>query len=168
MVHVAFSDDQLKPSRSWRRAVDPYPGSAIDPASLKVTGIDPNDPGRGAVDEKLALQEMFTDIRQEMKTAGCGRAILVAHNAAFDQGFLTTAVLRNQLKRSPFHPFSFIDTASLAVVALGHNVLGEACRRAGISFDAARAHNALYDAERTAELFCRLVNDWPAAAVTQP
>jgi len=164
MVHVALREGQLVPSRSWRRAVHPYPGSGIDPASLKVTGIDPNDPERGAIDEKTALQEMFQDIRREMKAAGCGRAILVAHNAAFDQGFLSTAILRNQLKRSPFHPFSFIDTASLAVVALGHNVLSEACKRAGISFDSAQAHNALYDAQRTAELFCNLANRWPAGA----
>lgn len=161
MVHVSFADGELRPSRSWRSAVDPYPGSAIDPASLKVTGIDPEDPERGAVAEKVAFDEMFSDIRQEMKAAGCQRAIMVAHNAAFDQQFLAAAVLRNEIKRSPFHPFSFIDTASLATVAYGHNVLSEACHRAGIGFDNGRAHNALYDAERTAELFCSIVNAWP-------
>jgi ribonuclease T len=70
---------------------------------------------------------------------------------------------RNNLKRSPFHPFSFIDTASLAAVAFGHTVLSEACLRAGIEFDATRAHNALYDADRTATLFCEIVNLWEAS-----
>jgi len=167
MVHVAFTETGLHPTRGWERAVEPYSGSLIDPASLKVTGIDPNDPDRGAVAEKAALEEMFSDIRKEMKSAGCQRAILVAHNAAFDQQFLATAVLRNSLKRSPFHPFSFIDTASLATVAFGHNVLSEACNRAAISFDNARAHSALYDAERAAELFCQIVNRWPLAAADQ-
>jgi ribonuclease T len=40
-------------------------------------------------------------------------------------------------------------------------VLSEACARASIAFDPAQAHSALYDAERTAELFCRIVNAWP-------
>jgi ribonuclease T len=160
MVHVGFNGDRLEPTRGWRKAIQAYPGSSVDPASLKVTGIDPDDPERGAVDEKIALQEMFTDVRQAMKEANCQRAILVAHNAAFDQQFLTVAVARNALKRSPFHPFSFIDTASLAAVAFGHTVLSEACKRAAIDFDNSRAHSALYDAERAAELFCEVVNRW--------
>jgi ribonuclease T len=162
MVHVGFDENRLAPTRGWRKAVQPYAGSSIDPASLKVTGIDPQDPERGAIAEKTVFQEMFTDVRGAMKDAGCQRAILVAHNAAFDQQFLTMAVLRNELKRSPFHPFSFIDTASLAAVAFGHTVLSEACKRAGLEFDSAREHSALYDAERAAELFCEVVNRWPA------
>jgi len=160
MVHVAFDGQELKPSGRWRRAVNPYPGSSIDPASLKVTGIDPEDPARRAVDEKQALQEMLANVRRALRQQGYQRAILVAHNAAFDQQFLTIAVARNQIKRVPFHPFSCIDTASLAAVAYGHTVLSEACARADIPFDASRAHSALYDAERAAELFCRVVNGW--------
>ena len=161
-VHVGFSGHKLVPGERWQRAVAPYRGSTIDPAALKVTGIDPDDPGRNAVSEKEVLREMFAGIRRQMKAAGCQRAIMVAHNAAFDQQFLATAVARNQLKRNPFHPFSFIDTASLAAVAYGHTVLSEACARAGIAFDTASAHSAIYDAERTAELFCRIVNRWQA------
>jgi ribonuclease T len=157
---VGFSDGQLIPTSRFRKAIHAYPGSSIDPASLKVTGIDPEDPERGAVEEKTALQEMFTDVRAAMKVAGCQRAIMVAHNAAFDQQFLSVAVERNGLKRNPFHPFSFIDTASLAAVAFGHTVLSEACKRAEIEFDNSRAHSALYDAEQTARLFCEVVNRW--------
>ena len=36
----------------------------------------------------------------------------------------------------------------------------EACHRAGIAFESSRAHSALYDAEKTAELFCDIVNRW--------
>ena len=160
MVQVAFSDGNLTPEHPWQRAVTPYEGSLLDPAALKITGIDPDDPGRGALDEADVLREMFSEIRRRMKVFGCQRAVLVAHNAAFDQQFLNLAIDRNQIKRSPFHPFTFIDTASLAMVAYGHTVLSEACGRAGIEFDAARAHNALYDAQRTAELFCSIVNRW--------
>ena len=159
-VEVVFAEGQLVPGERWQQAVTPYPGSSMDPAALKVTGIDPDDPTRGAIDEADAFREMFRLIRKAMKREGCQRAILVAHNAAFDHQFMRLAYERNSLNRSPFHPFSFIDTASLAAVAYGHTVLSEACSRAGIPFEASRAHSALYDAEKTAELFCSVVNRW--------
>lgn len=159
-VQVRFEDGRLIPGERWCRAVHPYPGGALNPAALKVTGIDPLDPDRAAIAEAEALRELFGQVRQAMKVAHCQRAILVAHNAAFDQQFLNRAVARTQIKRNPFHPFSFIDTASLAAVAYGHTVLSEACARADIGFDRDQAHSALYDAERTAELFCAVVNAW--------
>ena len=159
-VEVVFQDGQLARGERWVQAVAPYPGSSLDPAALKVTGIDPDDPERGAIDEADAFREMFRLVRRAMKREGCQRAILVAHNAAFDHQFMRLAYERNNLNRSPFHPFSFIDTASLAAVAYGHTVLSEACSRAGIPFEASRAHSALYDADKTAELFCTIVNRW--------
>jgi ribonuclease T len=159
-VQVCFDEDRMVLGASWQQAVEPYPGGVIEDASLKITGIDLEDPNRDAVPEQEALQDMFRRIRHTMKHEGCQRAILVAHNAAFDQQFLTKAVERQQVKRNPFHPFSFIDTASLAAVAYGHTVLSEACARAQIPFDPDQAHSALYDAQRTAELFCAVVNDW--------
>lgn len=159
-VQVRYVGARLEPGERWQRAVHPYPGGVLNPAALKVTGIDPLDPERNAVGEAEALRELFRQVRQAMKQHGCQRAILVAHNASFDQQFLNRAVTRTQVKRNPFHPFSFIDTASLAAVAYGHTVLSEACARADIGFDRDRAHNALYDAERTAELFCAVVNAW--------
>jgi len=39
-------------------------------------------------------------------------------------------------------------------------VLAKACMQAGIAFDSKEAHSALYDTERTAELFCYIVNRW--------
>ncbi len=162
MVLVDFDGGRLTLSESWCQAVAPYAGSRMDPAALKVTGIDPEDPDRGAIDEAEAFRELFRRVRRAMKAAGCTRAILVAHNAAFDQQFMLEAFDRCSLNRSPFHPFSFIDTASLAAVAFGHTVLSESCARAGIEFEASRAHSALYDAEKAAELFCAVVNGWQA------
>jgi ribonuclease T len=159
-VQVRYEGVRLALGSRWRRAVHPYPGGVLNPAALKVTGIDPLDPRREAVAEAEALRELFREVRQALKREHCQRAILVAHNAAFDQQFLNRAVMRTHVKRNPFHPFSFIDTASLAAVAYGHTVLSEACARAAISFDRDQAHSALYDAERTAELFCAVVNAW--------
>jgi ribonuclease T len=38
--------------------------------------------------------------------------------------------------------------------------LAKACLQAGIEFDNKEAHSAAYDAERTAQLFCTIVNVW--------
>jgi ribonuclease T len=159
-VQVRFEGGRLVPAEQWHSAVEPFPGGVSSPASLEITGIDPDDPHRQAVPEGDALRALFRLVRDAKKREGCTRAIMVAHNAAFDQQFLNRALLRTRIKRNPFHPFSVIDTASLAAVAFGHTVLSEACTRAGIEFDPERAHGALYDAGRTAELFCAVVNGW--------
>ena len=101
---------------------------------------------------------MFKPIRKAQKEAGCQRCILVGHNATFDHGFVMAAAERANLKRNPFHPFVTFDTAALAAVFLGQTVLIKACQAAGIEFDNKQAHSAVYDTERTAELFCYMVN----------
>jgi ribonuclease T len=138
--------------------VKPFEGSRLDPASLEVNGIDPWHPLRPAIDEADALQRIFREIRTAIRSHGCRRAVLVGHNAAFDLGFLNAAVERTGIKRNPFHPFSCFDTATLAGAALGQTVLAKAAQIAGIGFDAASAHSAAYDAERTADLFCQICN----------
>jgi ribonuclease T len=95
-----------------------------------------------------------------VKSNHCNRAILVGHNAHFDAGFLNAATERLGLKRNPFHPFSHFDTATLAGLAVGHTVLARACGLADIPFDNNEAHSAEYDANKTAELFCLIVNRW--------
>ncbi len=155
-----WQDNTLSLAEVHTWQVNPFPDATVDPASLRVTGIDLDDPERAALDEKIVLGEFFKCVRRAMKNAECHRAIMVAHNASFDHGFLNAACLRTGMKRSPFHPFSSLDTASLAAVAYGHTVLNEACRRAGLHFDASKAHNAAYDVERTAQLFCLMVNSW--------
>ncbi len=82
----------------------------------------------------------------------------MGHNSFFDQGFLNAAAERTDVKRNPFHPFSSFDTATLAGLVYGQTVLAKACEAAGIPFNQRDAHSALYDATRTAELFCSMVN----------
>jgi ribonuclease T len=138
--------------------VQPFEGARLDPASLSVTGIDPHHPLRPAIPERDALQRVFREVRHAERAYGCRRAILVGHNAAFDLGFLNAAVARAQVKRNPFHPFSCFDTATLAGAALGQTVLAKALNVAGLEWDAGSAHNARYDAERSADIFCLVCN----------
>jgi len=142
--------------------VEPFAGANLEKKALEFNGIDPYSPLRGALPEREALQEIFLPIRHAVKEHGCQRAILVGHNAFFDLGFINAAVKRSAIKRNPFHPFSTFDTVSLAGVALGQTVLAKAAKAAGIEWDGSKAHSAIYDAEGTAELFCRIVNAWPA------
>lgn len=149
---------QLKPGETHSYHVKPFEGANIEPASLAVNGIDPFHPLRPALDETDALQRIFAEVRKAIRHHGCKRAILVGHNAAFDLGFLNAAVARTDIKRNPFHPFSSFDTVTLAGAALGQTVLAKAAVVAGLDWDSASAHSAAYDAQRTAELFCRVCN----------
>ena len=140
--------------------VTPFEGSNIDPKSLEVTGIDLDHPLRMAVNETAALGKIFTPIRKAIKAAGCNRAVLVGHNAHFDLGFVNAAVERTGIKRNPFHPFSCLDTVTLSALAYGQTVLARAIAEAEIEWDNSRAHSAMYDTEKTAELFCKIHNTW--------
>ena len=142
--------------------VEPFEGANLEPAALEFTGINPLSALRGAVPEKDAMAAIFSAVRAEVKRTGCQRAIVVAHNASFDQGFMNQAAARCNLKRNPFHPFSSFDTATLAGLVYGQTVLARACAAAGIAFNNKEAHSVIYDCERTAEVFCDIVNRWPA------
>ena len=137
----------------------PFEGAILDEASLAFNGIDPFQPLRFALDEKDALQNLFAPINQVLKQTKCQRAVLVGHNAWFDLLFMKEAVKRTGLK-SPFHAFTCFDTASLSGLVYGQTVLAKAAYAAGIKFDTKEAHSAIYDAQKTAELFCAMLNTW--------
>ena len=151
----------LVPGPATSAHVVPAPGTAIDPQSLEVTGIDIDHPFRFAKPEREALDHVFAAVRAAVRRHGCQRAILVGHNAHFDLNFLNAAVARSGHKRNPFHPFSVFDTVTLAGVAYGQTVLARAVQAAGFDWSSEDAHSAVYDAEQTAKLFCKIVNAWP-------
>ena len=148
--------------------VEPFPGANLDQESLEFTGIDPYHPFRMAKPEQEALEHIFKPVRRAIKESGCNRAILVGHNAAFDLSFLNAAASRTGIKRNPFHPFSTFDTVSLAALAYGQTVLARAVKAAGFDWDSEKAHSAVYDTERTADLFCAVVNRWNEFSLQQP
>ncbi|MDO6477883.1 ribonuclease T [Alteromonas sp. 1_MG-2023] len=159
----------LHPDKTVHHHVIPFEGANLEPAALEFNGIDPHCPLRGALDEADVMKDVCKQIRKLQKDADCQRSVIVAHNATFDQSFVNAAIARSNIKRTPFHPFVSFDTTTLAGLAVGQTVLVKACREAGIAFDQSEAHSALYDAERTAELFCYIVNrykhlgGWPVA-----
>jgi ribonuclease T len=152
------ADGDLCRAETTRYHVLPFEGANMDAASLEVNRIDPHHPLRPAIPERDALRRIFRDVRAEISAAECSRAILVGHNAQFDLSFINEAVTRTGIKRNPFHPFSIFDTATLAGVAFGQTVLARAVAAAGLEWDPEAAHSAVYDAELTADLFCKIVN----------
>ncbi len=140
--------------------VKPFEGANLEPASLEVNGIDPFHPLRIALPEKEALQKIFKPIREHIKLNKCTRAILVGHNAFFDLGFINAAVERTKLKNNPFHPFSNFDTVTLGALAYSQTVLSRIVEAADIEWDNSSAHSAVYDAEKTAAVFCDVMNKW--------
>ncbi|MEX0451748.1 ribonuclease T [Spiribacter sp. 218] len=162
LVHME-ADGTLYRGETHTHHVQPFEGANLDPKSLEFNGIDPDHPLRMAIPEDEALRQIFAPIREQIRATGCNRAVLVGHNAWFDLGFLNAAVNRCAIKRNPFHPFSCFDTATLSGLAFGQTVLARGIAAAGIEWDAREAHSAIYDAEKTAELFCNIVNRWDAA-----
>ena len=55
-----------------------------------------------------------------------------------------------------------IDTVTLAGMAYGQTVLSRAVQAAGIEWNGDEAHSAVYDTQKTAELFCKILNRWGA------
>ncbi|HAT8180364.1 TPA: ribonuclease T [Legionella pneumophila] len=149
----------LKRESSYFEHILPFPGAELDQKSLEFNQIDPYQPLRFAVDEQTALERLFKPIHDLLKKTRCQRAVLVGHNAWFDLLFIKAAIKRTGIK-SPFHAFTCFDTATLAGLIFGETVLAKAAQAAGLHFDSQEAHSAIYDAEKTADLFCFMINKW--------
>ena len=103
----------LEVGETYRYHIEPFEGLVVEQESLDFTKINLSHPLRNAITEKDALDELFKIINTERTANGCSRAILIGHNAHFDHSFLTEAISRNNLKKSPFHPFSVLETVTL-------------------------------------------------------
>lgn len=146
------------PGELYSANILPFSGSIINEANIKFLGIDPFDKNRNPQDEAEAILPMFKAVSKAVKAAHCKRAILVGHNGHFDLGFINAVAERIGKKKNPFHPFSVLDTASLAGLVYGQTVLAKACRAAHLDFDDHAAHGAAYDAQMECRLFCSLIN----------
>ncbi len=90
--------------------------------------------------------------------AFCGDAVIVAHNADFDMGFIQTNMERLGLQREDGGSFTYIDTVGIArflLPALNRFKLDTVAKTLGIRLD--NHHRAVDDAECTAHIFTRFV-----------
>ena len=147
---------------TYRYHINPFENLIVEEKSLEFTKINLDHPLRDAKSEKEALQDLFKVINVTKNKYECSRAILVGHNAHFDSSFLNAAAKRNNIKKTPFHKFSVIDTVSLGVLATGQTVLARICDELDIYYDSNEAHSAAYDSDVTAKVFCEIINKYDA------
>tara|TARA_B100000768_G_C11183098_1_gene333838 strand:- start:360 stop:944 length:585 start_codon:yes stop_codon:yes gene_type:complete len=157
---IEEENDELIVGQTHRFHINPFEGSIVEEESLQFTKIKLDHPLRNAVSENDALKELFNIINLARNKYECSRAILVGHNAHFDSSFLNAAVKRNDIKKSPFHPFSVLDTVTLGALATNQTVLARICESLEIDYDPKEAHSAAYDSDVTAKVFCRVINDF--------
>ena len=150
----------LEVGETYRYHIEPFEGLVVEQESLDFTKINLNHPLRNAITEKEALDKLFKIINTERTANGCSRAILIGHNAHFDHSFLTEAISRNNLKKSPFHPFSVLDTVTLGALHTKQTVLARICDVLKIDYDSKQAHSAAYDSDITAKVFCKIINEF--------
>jgi DNA polymerase-3 subunit epsilon len=110
----------------------------------------------GISGEFLADKPLFGEIADEL-IAFIGDAPIVAHNAAFDLGFINAELERS--KRSILPRDRLVDTLLLARRKYpgGQNRLDDLCARFGIDNSHRSKHGALLDAELLAEVYLELI-----------
>ena len=170
VLEIAVVFLSVEETGGWQRDrtlnfhVEPFHGANLDRRALDFNKIDPSHPFRHEIaqTETEVLSAIKEEVGDELIRCSCSRAILVGHNASFDLSFLNAAVGRVGIKGFPFHSFSTFDTATLAGLVFGQTVLARAMAAAGFEWDVLQAHSAAYDAEGTADLFCKIVNKWDA------
>ena len=170
LLEVAFVFIDYDELRGWQRVatenyhIEPFENSNIDRDALNFNKIDPNHPFRFAVDERTFFEDIKKKLLTHLAQVDCKRAILVGHNASFDLSFINAALKRNKILKFPLHSFSSFDTATLSGVFFGQTVLARAMSSAKLKWNPSQAHSAIYDAEGTADLFCKILNLWDSCS----
>lgn len=125
------------------------PGRPVSADTVRITGI---------TDDMLQGQPGFAapDVADTF-LAFVGEATLVAHNAAFDRGFLNAELVRSG--RPPIPEARWIDTVALARKRFpgAPASLDALCRRFDISLESRTLHGALLDAQLLAAVYLELL-----------
>ncbi len=132
-------------------------GRKVHPEALAVHGLS---------DEFLADKPSFAEIAGDLLEF-MGDAILIAHNATFDLGFVNAEFGR--LRQPLIAPERIVDSLMLArrKHPMGPNSLDALCRRYGIDNSRRTKHGALLDSELLAEVYIELVGGKQAALILE-
>jgi DNA polymerase-3 subunit epsilon len=137
-------EDLMPTGRTFHRFINPE--RLIDPDAIRVHGI---------TDDKVRDAPVFRLVAEEL-LAFVGDAPLIAHNAAFDRGFINHELGLCGLGELP-EP-RWIDTLKLAQARFPGmaNSLDALCRRFKISLVERTLHGALIDARLLADVYLEL------------
>jgi DNA polymerase-3 subunit epsilon len=142
--------------RTFHTYINPG-GRHVHPEALRVHGI---------TDEFLTDKPVFSAIANDFLEFAHD-AMLVAHNASFDMGFLNS-----ELRRLGFNVIGderVVDTLALARSRhpMGPNSLDALCNRYGIDNSRRNKHGALLDSELLAEVYMEMTGGRQAALVLE-
>ncbi|MDP8915779.1 MAG: DNA polymerase III subunit epsilon [Pseudomonadota bacterium] len=137
-------EDYIPTGRTFYKLINPE--RPIDPDAERVHGI-------GAA--MLADKPRFAEICEDL-LAFIGDAVVVAHNAAFDRGFINAELAR--LGRTATPEEQWVCTFQLAQKRFPgmYNSLDALCRRFRISLSEREKHGALIDARLLASVYLEL------------
>ena len=138
--------------RTFHHYISPQ-GRAVHPEAQAIHGIG---------DADLVGKPVFGEIAADLLDFLDG-AMLVAHNANFDIGFLNAEFGRLGMPR--VDPGRVVDTLAIArrKHPMGPNSLDALCRRYGIDNSHRTRHGALLDSELLAEVYIELIGGKQAA-----
>jgi DNA polymerase-3 subunit epsilon len=142
--------------RTFHHYINPQ-GRQINAEAQAVHGISAAD---------LAGKPIFEVIAEEFLSFIDG-AKLVAHNAAFDIGFINAEL--DRLGHPPVGLERVVDTLAIArrKHPMGPNSLDALCRRYGIDNSRRTKHGALLDSELLAEVYVELVGGKQATLILE-
>ncbi len=125
------------------------PGRAVSEATIRITGITDADLVDKPTFEDPTIVDAFLDF--------VGDAILVAHNAKFDRGFLNMELKR--CGKAPIPEDRWIDTVAIARKKYpgAPASLDALCKRFDVNAEARTYHGALLDSQLLAEVYLELL-----------
>ena len=125
------------------------PGRSVSDATIRITGITDDDLKDQPSFEHPTIVDAFLDF--------IGDAILVAHNAKFDRGFLNMELER--CGRSPIPEARWVDTVAIARKKYpgAPASLDALCKRFDVNSEARTFHGALLDSQLLAEVYLELL-----------
>ena len=153
---IAFQGEDFKEIGRFSTFIAPYGGMVYEPKALEITGITMD-----MIYSGLQLKEFIKQITVFLKSAkrkGRLKPVLIAHNAAFDQGMLEFAFHCAEQNHYTLVDPIFLDTlhwSRLKDADKTVHKLSVACERSGIEI--VNAHRAMDDVEATKQLFTQYV-----------
>ena len=146
MIEIGMVElkDLIPTGRVFHTLINPE--REIDPGAIRVHGI---------TDDMVIDQPLFSDLMVEI-LAFIGTNKVVAHNAAFDRGFINHEIKRLGGICPPDD--QWIDSLEIARLKFPGipNSLDALCRRFDISLDGRDKHGALIDAKLLAQVYLEL------------
>lgn len=139
--------NHIPTGKTFRRFINP--GRKVSEATIRITGITDADLVDKPPFEDPSIVSAFLEF--------VGDATLVAHNAAFDRGFLNAELKR--CGRAPIPEVRWVDTVIMARKKYpgAPASLDALCKRFDVSLESRTLHGALLDAQLLATVYLELL-----------